>query len=135
MKKYTIKKIFAGILTAGMVSLFILPLSVNIALAQSDDASTTDLWSGVSQNLDDSFKSKSLSGVISGLINVIMGALGVVVVIIILWGGFIWMTAGGEADKVEKAKKMIYSGIIGLIIILASYAIATFVLTALNSIG
>jgi hypothetical protein len=41
-------------------------------------------------------------------------------------GGFIWMTAGGNEEKVGKAKKMLVAGIIGLIIVVAAYAIARF---------
>ena len=53
--------------------------------------------------------------------------------IIILLGGFKWMTAGGNEDKVGEAKKLIIAGVIGLIIILASWGIATFVINALVS--
>ena len=65
------------------------------------------------------------------VINVILGFLGIIAVVIILLGGFKWMTAGGNEDKVGEAKKLITAGIIGLVIILASYAIATFVITQL----
>ena len=67
------------------------------------------------------------------VINIILGFLGIVAVVIILLGGFKWMTAGGNEDKVGEAKKLIMAGIIGLIIILASFAIASFVLTQLSA--
>jgi hypothetical protein len=75
--------------------------------------------------------SKDLRQTIAGIINVVMGFLGIVAVVIILIGGFIWMTAGGNEEKVKKAKALIFQGIIGLVIILASYAIATFVISSL----
>mgnify|MGYP001589838599 FL=1 len=62
-----------------------------------------------------------------------MGLLGIVAVVIILAGGFLWMTAGGNEEKVEKAKSLIFSGIIGLAIILTSFAIARFVISSLTS--
>lgn len=67
----------------------------------------------------------------ASIINVILGFLGIVAVVIILLGGFKWMTAGGNEDKVDEAKKLITAGIIGLVIILAAYAIATFVINSL----
>ena len=67
------------------------------------------------------------------VINIILGFLGIVAVVIILLGGFKWMTAGGNEDKVGEARKLITAGIIGLIIILASFAIASFVLTQLSA--
>jgi heme/copper-type cytochrome/quinol oxidase subunit 2 len=67
------------------------------------------------------------------IINIILGFLGIVAVVIILLGGFKWMTAGGNEDKVGEAKKLIVAGVIGLVIILASFGIATFVLTQLGA--
>lgn len=69
--------------------------------------------------------------VIARIINVAMGLLGIVAVVIMLSGGFIWMTAGGSEEKVGTAKKLIFSGIIGLALILTSFAIARFVVNSL----
>jgi hypothetical protein len=65
---------------------------------------------------------------IASLIRVVLGFLGIVAVVIILIGGFKWMTAGGNDDKVKSAKKVIISGIIGLVIVLSAFAIASFVI-------
>ncbi len=65
------------------------------------------------------------------IIRIFMGFLGTIAIVIILIGGFKWMTAGGNDEKVGEAKKLIASGIIGLIIILSAYAITNFVLTQL----
>ena len=75
--------------------------------------------------------SRDIRAVITDIINVLLGFLGIIAVVIILLGGFKWMTAGGNEDKVAEAKKLIGAGIIGLIVILAAYAIATFVVTQL----
>lgn len=68
---------------------------------------------------------------VARIIRVAMGLLGIVAVVIILIGGFTWMTAGGNEEKVGEAKKWIFAGIIGLAIILSAYAIASFVITQL----
>ena len=60
-----------------------------------------------------------------------LGLLGIVAIVIVLWGGVLWMTAGGETERVGTAKKILFSGIIGLIIILSAFAIAQFVLDQL----
>ena len=73
---------------------------------------------------------------IARIINVFMGLLGIIAVVIILYGGFIWMTAAGNEERVDKARKMIVAGVIGLAIILSAYAIARFVVNALvNATG
>ncbi len=68
---------------------------------------------------------------ISGIIRIALGFLGIIAVVIILLGGFKWMTAGGAEDKVKDAKRLIYSGIIGMVIVLTSFAIATFVIDSI----
>lgn len=68
---------------------------------------------------------------VARIIRVAMGLLGIVSVVIVLLGGFTWMTAGGNEEKVGEAKKYLYSGVIGLAIILSAYAIASFVVTQL----
>lgn len=69
-----------------------------------------------------------LKATIGSLINVALQFLGVVTVVIILYGGFKWMTAGGNEEKVGEAKRLIIAGIIGLAIILSAYAISSFVI-------
>ncbi|MFA6227560.1 MAG: pilin [Patescibacteria group bacterium] len=70
----------------------------------------------------------SLTTYIGRVLQVIFGLLGVIVLLLIIYGGFIWMTAGGDPDKVNKAKKIIYNAIIGLIIIFAAFAITTWLM-------
>lgn len=61
------------------------------------------------------------------LVKLMMTFLGIIAVIIMLLGGFKWMTAAGNEDKVAEAKKLIGAGIIGLIIILSAFLIVNFV--------
>ncbi|MFA6428551.1 MAG: hypothetical protein WCW02_03350 [Candidatus Buchananbacteria bacterium] len=67
-------------------------------------------------------------------VNWVLSLLVLIAVIIILYGGFVWMTAGGNDDKISSAKGTISAGVIGLIIILAAYAIASFVITQFSGI-
>jgi len=68
---------------------------------------------------------------IAQIIRIALGFLGVFAVIIILIGGFKWMTAQGNDEDVKKAKKFIFSGIIGLVIVISAYAIASFVIDSI----
>lgn len=74
---------------------------------------------------------KDVRETIASVINVFMGLLGTVAIVIILIGGFQWMVAGGNEEKVDKAKKMLGAGVIGLAIILAAYSITQFVINSL----
>ena len=66
------------------------------------------------------------------IVKYLMTFLGIIAVVIILLGGFKWMTAAGNEDKVAEAKKLIIAGIIGLIIVLCAYAIVNFVIGITN---
>lgn len=70
---------------------------------------------------------------VARLIDVAMLLLGIIAVGIVLLGGFKWMTAGGNEDKVGEAKKLMGAGVIGLIIVLSAWGIATFILERLST--
>jgi len=76
---------------------------------------------------------RNLKDTISTILNVLLGFLGILAVIIILLGGFKWMTAMGEEEKVGEAKKLISAGIVGLVVILAAYAIAKYVIETIST--
>jgi hypothetical protein len=69
--------------------------------------------------------------VIANIIRIALGFLGIIAVGLVLYAGFLWMTAAGAADKIERAKKILIGAVIGLIIILASFGIATFILNSM----
>lgn len=70
---------------------------------------------------------------IARIVNILLGFLGVLAVVLILVAGFKWMTAAGNEEKIGEAKKLMGAGVIGLVIILAAFAIASFVINQLAS--
>jgi hypothetical protein len=77
--------------------------------------------------------SKSPLQIATDIINVLMGLMAIGAVSLILWGGFTWMSSNGSEDKIDKAKKILRNGVIGLVIILSSWGIAYFVLSKIIS--
>lgn len=77
--------------------------------------------------------SANLQETVIAIIQWVLGLLGLIAVIMILIGGFKWMTAGGNEEKVESAKKLLTAAIIGLVIILLAWAIVIFVLGVLQN--
>lgn len=74
---------------------------------------------------------RDLPLVIASIIRVVLSLLGLITIVIVLMGGFYWMTAGGNDERVKQGKKWIINGIIGLAIVLASFALSKFVVNAL----
>ena len=68
------------------------------------------------------------------VVRYLMTFLAIIAVIIILLGGFRWMTAGGNEDRIASAKKTIIAGAIGLVVILAAFAIVQFVINTTSNI-
>lgn len=66
------------------------------------------------------------------LIQIVLSFLGVIFVILIIYGGFMWMTAGGREQQVESAKKIITNSVIGIVIVMLAYAITWFVVAKLG---
>jgi len=126
MNKTTLKKrVVATVLSLGIVSFLAVPMLVHAA----DNTNNYGLNTGF--NSIQIGKNNDLKGQIGQIINIILGFLGIIAVIIILAGGFKWMTAGGNEDKVGEARKMIIQGVIGLVVIFAAWAIASFVISSL----
>lgn len=70
----------------------------------------------------------SLERTLARNIALVLSFVGVIFVILIIYAGIVWMTAQGNDEKVNNAKKIITDSIIGLIIVVAAYAITYFVL-------
>lgn len=70
--------------------------------------------------------------IIARIISLSLGLLGTIALVLIIYSGFQWMTAGGNDDKVTEAKKRLGYAIIGLIIILSAYAITDFVVRSIS---
>lgn len=75
---------------------------------------------------------QTLPGAVGQVISVFLGLIGVVLLIIMVYAGFLWLTAGGNDEQVARAKKLIRNGVIGLIIALSAFVITSFVVTQIQ---
>lgn len=66
------------------------------------------------------------------IINYFLGVLGLIAVAMLIYAGVMMVTAGGDDQQVGKARKIITYAIIGIVIILLSWTIVTFVTSALG---
>jgi len=75
----------------------------------------------------------SVESIVAQVITTLLSFLGVIFVVLIIYGGYNWMTAGGDNSKVETAKNTITRATIGLIIVVGAYAISYFVIKSFAS--
>ena len=76
--------------------------------------------------------SASLETRIGNVVEVVLSLVGVIFLILIIYSGLRWMTAGGNDQTLDKAKESLRQAIMGLIIVVGAYAISLFIFNSLN---
>ena len=71
----------------------------------------------------------SLGGVASKVTNLLMYIIGITSVIMIIVGGFMYVTSAGNPDRAKTARATITSAVIGVILALLAFSIVHFVLS------
>ncbi len=95
---------------------------------QLEDVVATKAYGGTAPSTD-------LYGIAGSIINVALGFLGIILLGYMLYAGFLWMTSGGDTERSGQALTMIRNAVIGLVIIVAAFAISSFVLGSLVNVS
>ncbi len=74
-----------------------------------------------------------LPTLVGGIISAALTLVGIIFLILMVYAGYLWMTAAGEEAQVEKAQNIIKASIIGIVVVLSAYAITTFVTSRLSA--
>jgi len=117
-----------------------LTLGQNVLVAKADCTGVTCAQQGLDASAKGNFNtdsgptaSNSVDVIVGNIITTALSLLGVVFVLLMIYGGFLWMMARGEEAQVTKAKDLIQAAIIGLVIVIGAYAIAVFVISKLQA--
>ena len=122
------KKIFFALF---IISCWLAVFPAGVALAT--DGPSTKYGLDTAANTAGSLKSPgtsantALANEIGLIVGVLLSFLGVIFLLLMIAGGLMWMTAGGNDSKVKTARSLLVAAIVGLIIVLSAYAITTFV--------
>lgn len=99
-----------------------LSLASYLSLAPSAFADTTVNACATGQfNPLCSLTTASFSSLVGTLIQLIFAIAVIVALFYLVWGGFKWLTSGGDKQGVQQAREHIVAAIIGLVIIFLSY--------------
>ena len=110
----------------------------SLAVAQGLDANDTGLTQAAQSGGYDvnqpcaSEPGGCIPQVIGKVVSAMLGILGALFLALLIWGGAQYMLSQGNDEKVKAAKLTLTNAIIGMLVVAASYAIATFVLTAVG---
>lgn len=128
----------ATLITAAVCSAVIFAFAVPSATAQvcppgKTAAECTVLGLGqTAETAGLSTQERTLPEILGILLNAALSLTGVIFVILMVYGGFLWMQARGNQDDVAKAKKIIEHAIIGIILIALAFAITNFVISRIG---
>lgn len=81
--------------------------------------------------LSNPLKANSIPELIGIIIQAILGIVGSIALLMFIYGGFMWLTSGGNDKKIEEGRKTLVWSILGLALIFASYAILKFIFAVL----
>lgn len=113
-------------------SLLILVLFAPSFVAKAADSLDLLKGAGSSAGYDaEKTDSATASQMVGNIIASVLSLLGVIFLVLIVYAGFSWLTAGGDEAKIEKAQALIKNSVIGLVIVLTSFGISRFVIGAL----
>lgn len=114
------KKILLILAFFATIGSFALPTTVSAADACEMMAVKSGICDNKDANLQDGAKN---------IINTMLYIVGIGAVIMIIYGGIIYVISAGDSGRVSKAKNTIMYAIVGLIVALLAYAIVNFVIT------
>lgn len=114
---------------------FLTVMAVGLAQAQVPPPAAGGAWNnqvgmneiGVEYGEPNPQAPSSIIAIVARLINYSLVILGILFVGLLVMSGYQWMTAGGNQEQVEKAQSRMKNAIIGLVIVLSSWAITEFV--------
>jgi hypothetical protein len=108
--------------------------SANFVFAEPNVVQATEKspFSNLITGIDEKFVEKADAGknvfyYIGVVIKNFLGIVSAFLVVMVLYAGFLWMTAGGNQDQVTKARKWITNGVVGLIVTMSAFAITDYV--------
>lgn len=120
------KRALTTVIIAALLLLVVLP-----SVAFADTAILNSLETAGTAGFGAGATSRTLPEIIGNVIKVFLSIVGVIFLVLMVYAGYLWMTAQGEEAKVEKSKDTIKAAVIGLIIVVAAYAITNFVVSGL----
>ena len=132
MRIFSKKHMYTSIKTIGL-SIFLGLVMLTSFHQPVVAADALDNLTGTGSDLD--LADEDLTEVIATVINIFLSILGIILLVIIIYAGFLWMTAGGNSDQVAKAKSWMINAVIGLVLIAAAYSITFFVIDRLTDEG
>jgi ABC-type Fe3+ transport system permease subunit len=123
MKLKNTLRLLIGILAALLI--FVSPAAV-LAQTTSDEACEGVAIAG--GNCDDPENDRKVDSLVSQVVNVLSVVVGIVATIMIMLGGFKYVTSNGDSNQISSAKNTILYAIVGIVVVVFAQVIVRFVI-------
>jgi len=120
-------KVFFIIFSLLLIANGCLLIANNVQAATLWDLQDNSLKTGVSRAFGSAANPSDIRIIVADFVSVFLSFIGLIFLIFIIYGGFKWMTAGGNETRVMEAQSLLKRSIIGLIIIFSAWVISVFV--------
>lgn len=128
MKKFIAAALALALLTVGVIG-FARTATTHAAVGKNDVCAGLDAAVGAAGSCDTPSGGKTVEGTLATLIRIFSWIVGVAAVIMVMVGGFQYVTSGGDSGKVTSAKNTIMYSLIGVVIAVLAQVIVKFVLS------
>lgn len=122
-----IKKLRLLILATGISILLVVPVVSTTVFAGIDQASKDAACQGLGSSGCSSSADGTVESIIETVVNILSFVVGVAAVIMVIIGGFKYITSGGDSNSISSAKNTIQYAIIGLVLVALAQGIVQFV--------
>jgi uncharacterized membrane protein len=119
------------VITLGVILTFAFGFAIMAPVAHAGGSNVNHF--GLNYSSTTGLGTNDVRQTVSDIIRIALGLLGIVALVIVLISGFEMMTAGGNEEKANTAKKRLVSGIIGLVIIMSAYGLTGFLLERIST--
>lgn len=120
-----------------LLTFIIIIFCLGLIFGLLNQAQALNFGEGLNKTIDsaENLPKKSLEAAAVSATQAFLGLIGIIFLVLIIYSGFVWMTAMGEEAKVTTAKKIMTTAVIGVIIIIFGQVITLFIAGQLEQPG
>lgn len=132
LAKGNFRKIFGSVMILAVFSFMFLAPVVSRAEEDALGKANENLSSAFGEAKGELTAKSDIWVIIGNFLQIGLGVLGVILLCLIIYGGYTWLMANGNQEEVDRAVKILKNSIWGLIVVLAAFTITTLVVTKLT---
>ncbi len=121
MTTFSLRRRVSAIFLA--IFLGLVPVATVLATTSTTPTTSPSPAADAGYGFIDPLGSRTIPQILGGVVRAALGFVGAVFLLFFVWGGFLWMTSGGDTERVKKARASLLNALIGILIVFFSYVL------------